>query len=75
MIELTRLNHDRVLLNSDLIDQVDITPETVVTLTNSYKFIVRESADELVRRVLQHRQSIASGTGVVGITLNSGLLR
>jgi flagellar protein FlbD len=58
MIQLTRLNQEIFLLNSDLIEQVDITPDTVITLTNSHKLLVLERADEVVRRVMEFRRSI-----------------
>jgi flagellar protein FlbD len=61
MVQLTRLNRETFLLNSDLIEQVDVTPDTVITLTNNHKFLVRESAEEVVRRVLDFRRSV-SGT-------------
>ena len=34
MIRLTRLNHAPMVLNSDLIEHIDVTPDTVITLTN-----------------------------------------
>jgi flagellar protein FlbD len=57
MVQLTRLNHETFLINSDLIEQVDVTPDTVITLTNGHKFLVRESAEEVARRVLEFRRS------------------
>lgn len=59
MVQLTRLNRETFLLNSDLIEQVDVTPDTVITLTNNHKFLVRESAEEVVRRVLDFRRSVS----------------
>jgi flagellar protein FlbD len=61
MVKLTRLNHETFILNSDLIEQVEITPDTVITLTNSHKLLVLESADEVARRVLDFRRSLYCG--------------
>jgi flagellar protein FlbD len=58
MIQLTRLNNEKFLLNSDLIEQVDITPDTLITLTNREQILVRESASELMSRIIQFRQAI-----------------
>jgi len=58
MIQLTRLNHVPLILNSDLIEHVEVTPDTVVTLTTGQKFLVLESAEELVNRVIQFRKDI-----------------
>ena len=75
MIQLTRLNHEKFLLNSDLIEQVDITPDTLITLTNSHKLLVRETAEEVVRLVLLFRQSVHSGTQEPALREMEGLLR
>jgi flagellar protein FlbD len=62
MIELTRLNHAPLVLNSDLIEHIEITPDTVITLTSGQKIMVLESASEIVARVIAFRRSIVSGT-------------
>lgn len=59
MIRLTRINHVPLVLNSDLIEHVEVTPDTVISLTNGQKFIVLESADEVIERVTAFRRSIA----------------
>ena len=61
MIQLTRLNHIPLVLNSDLIEHIEITPDTVITLTTGQKIMVRESADEVVERVVAFRRSISQG--------------
>lgn len=58
MIRVTRINRAPLILNSDLIEHVETTPDTVITLTNGQKFMVLESADEVVRRVAQFRREI-----------------
>ncbi len=57
MIRLTRLNHGPFLLNSDLIEHVEITPDTVITLTNGHQFMVREPAEEVVNRIIEFRRT------------------
>jgi flagellar protein FlbD len=61
MIQLTRLNHVPFLVNSDLIEHVETTPDTVVTLTNGQKFVVQESAETIVERILEFRRCIFRG--------------
>jgi flagellar protein FlbD len=56
MIRLTRLSHSPIVLNADLIQLIESTPDTVVTLTNGQKVVVRESADEVVTRVVDYRR-------------------
>ena len=58
MIKLTRLNHVPLIVNSDLIEHVEVTPDTVVALTTGQKFLVLESAEDVVGRVIQFRRAI-----------------
>ena len=62
MIQLTRLNHAPLVLNSDLIEHMEVTPDTVVTLTTGQKIVVLESAEEVVERIIRFRKSILAGT-------------
>jgi flagellar protein FlbD len=56
MICLTRLNHTVFVLNSDLIEHIDATPDTVVTLVTGQILRVLESSGEVVRRVVDFRR-------------------
>ena len=60
MIALHRLTHPEqtFLLNPDLIERVEKTPDTVVSLTNGGKFIVIETPDEVVELIRGWRASI-----------------
>ncbi|HVX66673.1 MAG TPA: flagellar FlbD family protein [Bryobacteraceae bacterium] len=58
MITLTRLNRGPFLLNPDLIEHVEMTPDTVINLTTGHQFMVLESADEVVRRIIAYRRAI-----------------
>ena len=63
MIQLTRLNHVPLIVNADLIEHVEVTPDTVVALTTGQKFLVLESAEDVVERVIQYRRALLSGNG------------
>ena len=58
MIWLTRLNGQEFALNADLIECVESTPDTLITLIDGRKCVVHESAQEVVSRVVQFRSSI-----------------
>lgn len=64
MIHLTRLNHLPLVINSDLIEHVEVTPDTVIALTTGQKFLVLETADEVIERVIRFRQSLFDGIAV-----------
>ena len=59
MIHLTRLNHIPLILNSDLIEHIEVTPDTIIVLTSGEKFVVTESVDEVLEKVIEFRRSIA----------------
>ncbi len=61
MIHLTRLNHISLVLNADLIESIEVTPDTVISLTTGQKLVVLESAEEVVRRVVEFRRATLSG--------------
>jgi flagellar protein FlbD len=61
MIQLTRLNNHPLAVNSDLIKFVEQAPDTVITLVNGEKIVVRESAQDVLERVVQFRRSVLQG--------------
>jgi flagellar protein FlbD len=60
MIRLTRINRVPMVLNSDLIEHMDATPDTVIALTTGQKLVVMESADEVIQKVIEFRRLIAN---------------
>lgn len=58
MITVTRLNGPAFALNPDLIERIESTPETVITLVDGAKYVVREPVDELVARVRESKAAI-----------------
>lgn len=65
MINLTKINRTPIILNSDLIEFVESTPDTVITLTSSQKILVLEKPDEIIERVIEFRRAIAAQPYVV----------
>ena len=63
MIWLTRLNHAPIVLNSDLIEHIDVTPDTVISMSTGQILRVLESAEEVVRRTVEFRRKIFAGDG------------
>ena len=58
MIQLTRINHVPLVLNSDLIEHIETTPDTVISLMNGQKFIVIETIKDVVEKVIEFRSAI-----------------
>lgn len=59
MIRLTRINQVPLVLNADLIEHLETTPDTVISMTNGQKFVVRESSDDVIRKVIEFRREIS----------------
>ena len=58
MICLTRINRQPIILNSDLVEHLESTPDTVITMASGQKLIVLESTDEVVVRIIEFRRSL-----------------
>ena len=69
MIQLTRLNNTRLAVNSDLIKYVEEAPDTVITLLNGEKLVVRETTEQIIERVRDFRRSVLiAGAGACPAT-------
>ncbi len=55
MIRVTRLDGSELTINCELLETVEATPDTVVSLVNNHKLVVRESVDDIVGRVLDYK--------------------
>jgi len=58
MIMVTRLDDTVQFLNTDLIQSVRSTPDTVITLTDKNVLVVKESIEEVTRRILEYQKSL-----------------
>lgn len=58
MIALTRLNGHPLMVNCDLIEQIEETPDTVVTLVSGNKLIVRDPMAEVQRKIIEFKRRI-----------------
>jgi flagellar protein FlbD len=61
MIAVTRLDGASMLLNAEAVEWIEQTPDTVVGLVNGERFLVRESPDELVRRIVEFKRLVVAG--------------
>ena len=61
MIKVTRLNGKEFVVNADLIQYLEETPDTIITLLNHEKVVVREKVDEVIRRVIEYNRGVRMG--------------
>jgi flagellar protein FlbD len=58
MFWATRISGQEIVINADLVEVVETTPDTVITLIDGKKYVVEESAQEIVDRVIAYRAAI-----------------
>lgn len=57
MISVTKLNGSKLIINADWIRTIEATPDTLITLMNGYKILVKESPEELQSLFLAYKKS------------------
>ena len=61
MVDLTRLNGTRLILNCDLIKSAEATPDTTLTLVTGEKLVILDPLDELITQVVAYRAKVLRG--------------
>lgn len=56
MVKLTRLNNTILIVNADLVEFLESTPDTIVTLTTGRKIVVRETVEEIIDKVVAYKR-------------------
>ncbi len=59
MIKVTKLNDDNVYINANLIEFIEETPDTVITLTTNKKVIVKESAEGVIELIIDYNRKLS----------------
>ena len=60
MLEVTRLNGQKIVINCDLIEYIDANPDTTITLTTTNKFVVKESIEQVIDKIVEYKNKIYS---------------
>jgi flagellar protein FlbD len=58
MIKLTGLNNKEIILNAEHIEKLEAVPESLITLINGNKYIVLESTEEIINKVIEYKNKI-----------------
>ena len=67
MINVTRINNTKFIINAEWIETIESTPDTVITLTNGQKYIVTEKIEDIIKRVIEYKHN----TYFVNRTINN----
>jgi flagellar protein FlbD len=60
LIRVTRLNGQQITLNAEIIECVEACPDTVISLATNNRYLVKESVDEVVEKVIEYRKRVNS---------------
>lgn len=71
MIRLTRFNHQCFVVNSDAIKFVESAPDTTVTLINGERFLVLETVEEVVERIIAFRREIWPAAAITSTAVHA----
>ncbi|MCX6139024.1 MAG: flagellar FlbD family protein [Ignavibacteriales bacterium] len=55
MIEVTRLQNIKLVLNADLIESIETTPDTVISLTSGKRIMVKETVEEVIQKIVEYK--------------------
>ncbi len=58
MVRLTKINKKEIYINADLMEFIESTPDTLITLTTGKKILVSESVDEVIKGIIEFRRRI-----------------
>jgi flagellar protein FlbD len=74
MIELTRLNGQKLFVNCDLLKFAEASPDTVLTLLTGDKIVVRESCEDVIALAVNFRARVLAAAWPDGVSVNAALL-
>jgi len=75
MIKVTRLNGSKFYVNEDMIEFLEETPDTVITLNTEKKLVVIESIDEIMQSIVTFRQKVYLGDKMHLVEKNEGEIK
>lgn len=58
MITITRLNDKEIVINAELIETVEETPDTTITMTTGRKYIAKETSEEIIKKIVEYKRKI-----------------
>ncbi|SHI80228.1 flagellar protein FlbD [Geosporobacter subterraneus DSM 17957] len=73
MIRVTRLGGEQYVINSELIETLEATPDTVIRLTTGKNVVVKESIDEIIDKIIQYKQKVFSQSIILNKDSGNGV--
>jgi flagellar protein FlbD len=70
MIQVTRLDNSKLILNVEMIQSLQSAPDTVITFTNKVRMVVKESVEELSNKIINYQKSVHQNPQVESVKYN-----
>jgi flagellar protein FlbD len=67
MIKVSRFNGTKFVINCEWIETVEATPDTVLTMMNGKKYVVSESVDDILAKVIEYKQKAGFGNRIINV--------
>ena len=58
MIYLRRLNNKEFVINDEMIESIESKPDTIITMYNGNKIVVKDSVSEVIKKIVEYRRKI-----------------
>jgi len=58
MVSITKLNEQEMIINCDLIELIESTPDTTLTMTTGRKIIIKESVDTVMEKIVAYKKRL-----------------
>ena len=58
MIKISRINGEQLVINCELIETVEETPDTIITLSNGKKFVTKDTVNDIIEKVIEYKKNI-----------------
>ncbi len=65
MIAVKKVNQQEIIVNCELIETIEFTPDAVMSLTTGVKIIVDETRDDLLRKIIEYKRAVYQRSEVV----------
>jgi flagellar protein FlbD len=65
MIRLTKINGTAIVVNAELLEMVESTPDTIVSLSTGKKILVKDTIDEVIQKVVAYKKEVSGRITVV----------
>ena len=65
MIKVTKINGTELVVNADFVEVIECTPDTIVTLNTGKKLILKDTVDEIVKKIIDYKKSMGDVIKVI----------